>query len=292
MNVDNNVPGAVAAGGQLASAISVKLPDFWKNDPNMWFAQAEAQFHLARITQDETKFWHIVARIDQTVICHISDLVNTPPVINKYQAVKDRLIARFALSPQADIEQLLGSSDLGDLRPSHLLARMQEIATALNVDDGIMKTLFLQRLPNHVRTILSISDGSLVKLAEMADRMVESSTNVASCSTPTAEASALDYSSLKGEIEALTAEIRRLKAGPSRSRSRSSSRPGGAEDTVCWYHRKYGGRAEHCRTPSSKKLDSRLPESAQVGGDSGSRRLVVFDKTSSIRYLIDTGSDV
>ena len=144
MNGKNSGAGAVAAGAQLATAVSVKLPEFWKNDPNMWLAQEEAQFHLARITQDETKFWHIVARIDQSVICHISDLVNTPPVINKYRAVKDRLISRFALSLQARIEQLLGSSDLGDLRPSHLLARMQEIATGLNVDESIMKTLFLQ----------------------------------------------------------------------------------------------------------------------------------------------------
>lgn len=250
---ENNGAGAVAAGAELAAAVSVKLPDFWKNDPNMWFAQAEAQFHLARITQDETKFWHIVARIDQSVICHISDLVNTPPVINKYQAVKDRLIARFALSPQARIEQLLGSSDLGDLRPSHLLARMQEIATGLNVDESIMKTLFLQRIPSNARAILSISDGSLTKLAEMADRMLDSSaTNVSSCSAPTTGSSPLDYSSLKGEIEALTAEIRRLKARPNRNRSRSSSRPSTVgDDTICWYHRKYGGRAEHCREPCS-----------------------------------------
>lgn len=246
------------AGAELAAAVSVKLPDFWKNDPNMWFAQAEAQFHLARITQDETKFWHIVAKIDQSVICHISDLVNTPPDINKYKAVKERLIARFALSPQARIEQLLGSSDLGDLRPSHLLARMQEIATGLNVDESIMKTLFLQRIPSHARAILSISDGSLSKLAEMADRMLDSSaSNVASCSVPTPSlptpsSSSLDYSSLKGEIDALTAEIRRLKARPSRTRSRSSSRPSTAgEEMICWYHRKYGGQAEHCRAPCS-----------------------------------------
>lgn len=247
--------GNQQTGVELAAAVSVKLPEFWKNDPNMWFAQAEAQFHLARITQDETMFWHIVARIDQSVICHISDLVNTPPVINKYQAVKDRLIARFALSAQARIEQLLGSSDLGDLRPSHLLARMQEIATGLNVDDSIMKTLFLQRIPSHARAILSISDGSLTKLAEMADRMLDSSTtNVASCTGPTTISPSHDYSVLKEEIEALTAEIRRMKARPSRTRSRSSSRASSrpstaGEETICWYHRKYGGRAEHCRAP-------------------------------------------
>ncbi|XP_065084917.1 uncharacterized protein LOC135707114 [Ochlerotatus camptorhynchus] len=104
-----------------AAAVGVKLPDFWKTDPVMWFAQAESQFAPAKITVDETKFHHIVAKVDQSVICHIADLVATPPAVNKYNAVKTRLIARFALSPENRLERLLGTHDLGDLRPTHLL---------------------------------------------------------------------------------------------------------------------------------------------------------------------------
>lgn len=238
---------------EVAATAVVKLAEFWKSDPKMWFAQAEAQFRLARVTNDETKFWHIVAKVDQTVIRHITDLVNDPPAIDKYKAVKERLIARFGKSSQARLEELLGSADLGDLRPTHLLARMQEIASGLKVDESIMKTLFLQHLPAHARAILSISDGSLEKLAEMADQMLASSgSHVASCSTPSTNPAAPDINSLKQDIEALTAAVQRLQAGPSRSRSRSKSRSSTAgEDTICWYHRKYGGRAEHCRAPCS-----------------------------------------
>ncbi|XP_055522973.1 uncharacterized protein LOC129717155 [Wyeomyia smithii] len=129
---------------QAAAAVAVKLPEFLKSDPHMWFAQAEAQFYLAQITKDETKFWHIIAKIDQSVICHVSDLVANPPARDKYNAIKERLIARFALSSQARLEQLLGSCDLGDLRPTHLLARMQEIAVGLNVDEKLMKIFFFE----------------------------------------------------------------------------------------------------------------------------------------------------
>lgn len=242
---------AVPAPASAVASVAIKLPEFWKNDPHMWFAQAEAQFHLAQVTKDDTKFWHIIAKIDQTVICHVSDLVSNPPAQNKYGSVKDRLIARFALSPQARLEQLLGSCDLGDLRPTHLLAKMQESATGLNVDDSLMKMLFLQRMPSNVRAVLSISDGSLQKLAEMADKMVDSSSvAVAAVNVPApAVGHNPDYASLKEEIEVLTAEIRRLKADPTRNRSRSSSRPRSRNDDICWYHRKYGGRAERCREP-------------------------------------------
>ncbi|XP_062557439.1 uncharacterized protein LOC134222312 [Armigeres subalbatus] len=245
------------------SSVSVKLPEFWKTDPHMWFAQAKAQFSLAQVTKDDTKFWHIIAKIDQSVICHVADLVSTPPADNKYKAIKDRLIARFALSPQARLEQLLSSCDLGDFRPTHLLARMSEIATGLNVDDNLMKMLFLQRMPANIRTVLAISDGSLAKLAEMADKMIDSSNScVSAVSVSTREQMAVnsvettakpstEYASLREEIEVLTTEIRRLKNGQNRRRGRSASRPRAVNDSICWYHRKYGANAEHCREPCS-----------------------------------------
>lgn len=256
----------VAAAATSNATVIVKLPDFWKNDPHMWFAQAEAQFNLAQITKDDTKFWHIIAKIDQSIICHVSDLVSNPPAADKYKAIKERLIARFALSPQARLEQLLSSCDLGDFRPTHLLARMNEVATGLNVDDNLMKMLFLQRMPANVRAVLAISDGSLPKLAEMADKMIDSSnSNIAAvtvsskdqatvnstCTTPTTSTQSAELASLKEEIEVLTAEIRRLKSGPNRSRSRSFSRSRSSNDSICWYHRKYGGKAERCREPCS-----------------------------------------
>jgi hypothetical protein len=35
---------------------TVRLPPFWPKRPGMWFAQVEAQFALASITSEKTKF--------------------------------------------------------------------------------------------------------------------------------------------------------------------------------------------------------------------------------------------
>lgn len=43
---------------------------------------------------------------------------------------------------------------------------------------------------------------------------------------------------------------------------------------------------------SDKKLGNRPPTVNEVGGNQLSRRLRIFDRTSHIRFLIDTGSDV
>ncbi|XP_058456390.1 uncharacterized protein LOC131433804 [Malaya genurostris] len=260
------------ANETAAASVAVKLPEFWKNDPAMWFAQAEAQFVLAGVTRDATKFYHIIAKVDQSVLCHISDLVANPPENDKYMSIKARLLSRFEMSAQAKMEKLLNSCDLGDMKPTHLLARMQDLTAGLKVDDGLMKMLFLQRLPGSVKAVLTIHDGTLSKLAEMADKMVDTtSTHVAAVAPPPSS----QIGDIDGQIAHLTAEIRKLKeftrSKHERNRSSSRTRPDTDDETVCWYHRKYG---------------------VQVGTSTESRRLSILDRTHSIRFLIDTGSDV
>lgn len=245
----------VPVAAATSAAVAVKLPEFWKSDPVMWFAQAEAQFALAGVTQDITKFHHIVAKIDQSVICHVADLVKNPPEEDKYQSLKTRLISRFELTPQSRLERLLSSSDLGDLRPTHLLAKMQELSAGLNVDDSLLKMLFLQRMPPNIRAVLSINDGTLTKIAEMGDKIMDMAPQIAAVDSRTPGEIALDqdpYSkeNLASQIAALTAEIRRMKTKPQKSRSRSVSRNRRfGESSICWYHRKYGANAERCRSP-------------------------------------------
>lgn len=236
----------------VTAAVSVKLPDFWKSDPTMWFAQAEAQFILAGVVQDDTKYYHIISKIDQSVISQVADIVQNPPRTNKYPTVKERLIERFEISAQGKLEQLLNSCDLGDMRPSHLMARMQELALGLNVNESVLRMLFIQRMPESVRNILSICDGnSLVQLAQMADRMSDFSPSVVAAST---SAAVPGLSDLQVQIAQLTAEVRRMKTTDGRSRSSSRSRQlETPSDSVCWFHKKYGRNAHRCREPCTFK---------------------------------------
>jgi hypothetical protein len=45
-----------AAQQAVVSRMVVRLPPFWPEQPAMWFAQAEAQFTLAGISTENTKF--------------------------------------------------------------------------------------------------------------------------------------------------------------------------------------------------------------------------------------------
>ena len=79
-------------------AVSLKLPTFWTSQPEVWFAQAEAQFNLRGITADDTKYYYVLAALDQDTATRLLDLINQPPRENKYKTLKDRLVDSFGLS--------------------------------------------------------------------------------------------------------------------------------------------------------------------------------------------------
>ena len=134
-------------------AVSLKLPTFWTSQPQVWFAQAEAQFQLRKITADETMYYYVVSALDQSTATRLLDLISAPPTDNKYKAVKDRLLDTFSLSRRERASRLLHVRPLGDSKPSALMDEM----LALLGDHPpclLFEQLFLERLPEDIRAQL------------------------------------------------------------------------------------------------------------------------------------------
>ena len=55
-------------------AIALKLPPFWPDSAEVWFAQAEAQFNIKGVVSSTTKFYHCVAALSQEVASQLLDL--------------------------------------------------------------------------------------------------------------------------------------------------------------------------------------------------------------------------
>lgn len=240
--------------------VAVKLPQFWEKYPQLWFANIEAQFIVAGITSDETKFYSVVSALNSDILNYVSDIVLNPPTHDRYVALKNRLVSEFSDSEQKRLKTLLSELALGDEKPSHLLRQMRQLA-GQNFDEGVLKTLWLQRLPKETQAILSISDDALDKLAVMADKIVE--TTVSSQSHVQAISSQTDPQilELQKQVLALTERIDRLarprnRRFQSKTRSRTNS-PHYSRDThknknkseLCWYHATFGVKARKCRFP-------------------------------------------
>ncbi|GFV25498.1 uncharacterized protein TNCV_1147681 [Trichonephila clavipes] len=110
-----------------ASGVSIKIPPFWFDKPEIWFYQVEAQFKICRITSERTMFSHLVAQLEQRVLENIWDIVKDPNS-NTYSAAKELLLKIFVESKNKKIKRLLTGIELGDMLPSQLLRKMFALA--------------------------------------------------------------------------------------------------------------------------------------------------------------------
>ncbi|GFQ77432.1 uncharacterized protein TNCT_347091 [Trichonephila clavata] len=136
----------------------------------LWFVQLEAQFALTGITADDSKFNHVISAIDSDILNCVCNIIFKPPDADKYSTLKNHLIELHSESEASKIRTLLQGLVLGDQRPSQLLARMKALAGD-TVDEPLLKSLWLGRLPNYTQTILTALKEYLAGLASVADKI-------------------------------------------------------------------------------------------------------------------------
>ncbi len=237
------------------AAVTLKLLPFWPYDPQIWFAQVEAQFNTRGITAQKTKFEYIVSSLAPEFAKEIRDIILSPPADTPYDALKKALVERTAASEQRRLQQLLfNSEELGNRKPTQLLRRMQHLLgdKAGATDASFLREHFLQRLHPNVRMVLASSDTTdLDKLAQLADKIVEVAippiSTVFSTNTTDFEQLHSDLADLKRIVESL-----HINQPTHRPNQRSSFRktPHNSRastpvkvDNLCWYHHRFGDAA-------------------------------------------------
>lgn len=240
--------------------VAIKLPPLWTDKVALWFAQAEAQFDLAGIVTDTTKFNYVLSQIDHKIAGEVEDIIINLPVEGKYDKLKDSLIKRHSPSSDQKINQLLGETELGERKPSQFLRHLKSLAgPGLSVDQ-ILRRLWMRSLPQHIQGILETqSNNSLEQLADMADRILEvypGPTTVYSAAAPPLNSTMDKIEELDKQIAALSSEPKRFMkhaASANRVRKRSPNR----QEKYCWYHRYYGAKSQKCVPPCNWLAENR-----------------------------------
>ncbi|GFU83333.1 uncharacterized protein TNCV_3739441 [Trichonephila clavipes] len=199
---------------------------FWKSNVRLWIAQCDHAFTFSGISSDDTKYSALVANLDAETLSYVSDIVLSPPNSDKYHTLSQRLITQFRDSETQKIKKLLTDLQLGDEKPSHLLRKMKELSNG-QLQDDFLQSLWLQRMPPHIQTVLSASSELLDKLAIIADKVSEvvgSSSTICAATTvpPPSQSSSCSaqptMDSLARQIQELSLQVAEL------TRERNSSR--------------------------------------------------------------------
>lgn len=249
-------------------SLSLKVPPFWRDKPRLWFISFEATTsHLKRNQTELARM--VIAQLDKEDIEEISDLLYDPSETNQYQILKDRLISIYEDSDSKQLQRLLSYTELGDQKPSQLLRRMRDLARK-KIPDETLKLMWMNLLPTHIRSMLIVSEtcksqADLSDLAALADRMVETSQEVATVSKQPSSTPS-DTQILLEEVKKLSLEVaairstqgnrqyyqRRGRTYPSRPNTGNASYPrSNSPSPYCYYHRRFGKYARCCTSPCS-----------------------------------------
>ena len=117
------------------NAVAIKLPEFWCNSPEVWFARVEAQFGTKNITQDQTRYDYVVSALDFKTAEEVHDVLVNPPESNKHVTLKRALVKAFGKTQAQRDSELLNLNGLGDRKPTALLRKIN----ALNDDPQTLK---------------------------------------------------------------------------------------------------------------------------------------------------------
>ena len=132
----------------------MKLPVFWPDTAEVWFAQVDAQFAIRNVTISKTKFYHAVAVLPQEVASQILDLIRAPPAGDPYVVFRELLITLYTLNDYQPFKALVSLPLSRDQKPSHLMNRMLALLPGDYMPDFILRGLFLRRLPKDVLSYL------------------------------------------------------------------------------------------------------------------------------------------
>lgn len=254
--------------------VALRMPAFWPEEPELWFAQLESQFIICGITQDSTKYAYALSQIDTKHAREIKDLITNPPAAEKYETIKKTLISRLSVSQEQRTRQLLEHEELGDRKPSQFLRHLKTLA-GQTVPDTLLRTLWMGRLPTQTQIILATrTQDCLDDVAEQADKIHEVDYR-AVVATATKQKATTTENSLEEQIKRLTKQVASLTAKVaqrsrkdyrerSRSRSRSRYRYRNEKKTenkekdngVCYYHRRFKGEATKCAKPCTYKAEN------------------------------------
>ncbi len=205
-------------------------------------------------------------KLPQDVVMSVRSLVSAieaDPVKQEasYTLIKEALLGSYGMTKWQMAYSLLDHPDLGDRRPSAMMAEMLSLRFETTAPDSLFLALFLRRLPAAIRDHLAAANHTTAtEMATHADilwdaRNTSSVSAIAESLAAVSVRSASPQASHSSDRRARSPDRRRgggrqppRRPTPGRQDNRAKS----ASDGLCRNHRRYGDKAYNCNWKNCK----------------------------------------
>ena len=230
----------------------VELPPFWIRDPRTWYTLAESKFQLAEVTDSRLKFNFVLPSLSEDTLVQVRHILHAADVMpDPYNTLKSRLLEIYTPSPLELGFQLLHSPELGDRRPSAMMASMLAMLPPGEADGILFKCIFLSRLPSDIRDHVSAQSKTLNsrELGSFADELWFARNSRGGHQVM----AVTDIDS--NEVEEITEVVVAIKFQPKKKGGggfSSKKESGGGEQKkkwLCWRHATFRDKAYSCDSP-------------------------------------------
>lgn len=247
-------------------------PPFVEDSPDIWIIQLDLYFARAQIVQQEVKFQTAASLLPAHHVMEFIDMIRDPPD-QAYNELCGALKRRLGKSTEENLRSILAAQQLGDRKPSQFLRHLLELTKPhiTDKDSPLVRQIFLQAMPDKALPFLQFlpPETPLDTLAGTADRVVSSLQQASaavnavnctelpsdpSCSLARANSDRLDKISqtldeICHQLKRISNTSRNRSTSKHRSNSRRRSTSRDRNPKLCWYHDKFGGKANKCVLP-------------------------------------------
>lgn len=148
------------------SKMLVKVPPFMETAVTSWFFILEAQFHVAKITTNNSKFYHALANLPAEIVSRIS---LTELESKDFGILKNIVIRLFEKSKVDLFNDLLSRQSMVG-KPSIFLRDILSSASKLNIPEEMVRIKFIQALPSNIKNVVAAQSSlNLDQLGNLAD---------------------------------------------------------------------------------------------------------------------------
>ena len=269
---------------------------FWRQSASQWFELLEQKFANRKIVLDDDKYFNVVKNLQQDLINQLTDVFESLPRGNKYETLKQALLARFIVKEEEKLDRFLNNQDMGHKKPSEFLQYLVANGSSTFDREAILK-IWIKRLPVHISVHLDdeITVNNEKKLIDKADNIfnkLQSSTTINSINDPKISDLELKFEQVISQVDKICDSIaeqtafskekyikyknrnkennnrnfenRRARSRSKSPRRRSLSRENlNSQNSLCYYHNTYRHKAHKCQPPCSWKERGRSPSNSK-----------------------------